>query len=68
MDSKILLTKAGDVKRGQYLGAVIAVIAVGGAIFVAPVSPFVAIALVGVPVATIINAIVKGRQDKTPPR
>lgn len=62
MDQNVLSTKAGDVKRGQYLGFVIGLVAVGGAIWVASFAPLVAIALVGVPVASIINAIVKGRK------
>jgi len=55
MDQKILSTKAADVRRGQWLGFVIAILAAGGAIWVANVSPVVAVALVGVPVATIIQ-------------
>lgn len=63
MEEKVLGTKAADVKRGQYLGFAIAVLAVAGAIFTASTSALVAVALVSVPVASIINAIVRGRSD-----
>lgn len=63
MDRESLSTKARDVRRGQYLGAGIGVLAVGGAIGIASVAPVVAVALVGVPVASIINAIINARSS-----
>jgi uncharacterized membrane protein len=63
MDQNVLATKAGDVKRGQYLGFLIGGAAVVGAIAVASFAPWVSVALVGVPVASIVNAIVKGRKS-----
>jgi len=64
IDQNVLSTKAADVKRGQILGFVIAIFAVGGAIWCASFAPWVSGALVSVPVATIINAFVKGRPEK----
>jgi uncharacterized membrane protein len=58
MDRDTLTTKAADVRRGQYLGAGIGVLAVGGAIAIASSAPVVAVALVSVPVASIINSII----------
>lgn len=52
-----------DTKRGQWLGALIPVIAVCGAIYTAflGASPWVSIALVSVPVLGMVKAIINGR-------
>lgn len=64
IDQKTLQAKASDIRRGQWLGGAVALIAVGGAIAVASTSPWVAVALVGVPVMGMVQAIVKGRTEK----
>lgn len=61
MDRNVLATKAGDVKRGQRYGFVIAIFAVGGAVWCASFAPWVSGVLVSVPVATIVIAFIKGR-------
>jgi uncharacterized membrane protein len=51
--------QAGDTARGQYLGAAVALAAIGGAAFVASIGmTAVAIALVGIPVLGVAKALV----------
>lgn len=52
-----------DTKRGQWLGATISIMAIAGSAYSAFIGahPTVSIALVGVPIAAIVNAIVKSR-------
>jgi len=51
--------------RGQYLGAIISLVAVAGAIYTAHIGahPAVSIALVGVPVLGLVRAIMRPRQE-----
>ena len=51
-------------RRGQYLGAIVSGVAIGGAIYTAYIGVYWAIpvSLVGVPILGIVRAIVRPRQ------
>ena len=55
-------------KRGQYLGAIISVAAVAGAIYTSVIGVYwaVPVALVSVPVASMVHAMTKNRGTKIP--
>jgi uncharacterized membrane protein len=63
-EKNAISAEIADTKRGQWLGAVITVIAVCGAIYTAiqGAHPLVSIALVGVPVLGLVKAIISGRR------
>lgn len=44
-------------KRGQYLGAAVSLLAIAGAIYTAQSVPYVAIALIGLPILGIVKAL-----------
>lgn len=62
-ESNSLKAAIRDTKRGHWLGALISLAAIGASLFAAYIGahPSVSIALVGVPIATIINAILKNK-------
>ena len=47
-------------KRGQYLGAAVSILAIFGAIYTAENQPFVAAALIGLPILGIVKALRNG--------
>lgn len=54
-----------DTQRGHYLGALIAVLAIAGAVYCAVIGqPWVAAALVGVPVLAVARALVESSRAK----
>lgn len=62
-EKTVLNATVKDTRRGHWMGGVISVAALAGAVFTAYIGahPAVSIALVGLPVATIVQAIIKGR-------
>lgn len=64
-DESVMKALAGDTKRGHFLGAFISVFALAGAVITAyfGAHPTVSIALVGLPVATIIQAFISSRKS-----
>lgn len=44
-------------KRGQYLGAAVSILAISGAIYTAPTQPYVAVALISLPILGIVKAL-----------
>jgi len=63
-ESKGLAATIQEFRRGQYLGAIVSGIAVGGAIYTAYIGAYWAIpvSLVGVPILGIVRAIVRPRE------
>lgn len=47
-------------KRGQYLGAAVSILAILGAIYTAGTQPYVAAALIGLPILGIVKALRNG--------
>ena len=47
-------------KRGQYLGALVSILAIIGAIYTAGIQPYVAAALIGLPILGIVKALRNG--------
>lgn len=47
-------------KRGQYLGAAVSILAIAGAIYTAGTQPYVAAALIGLPILGIVKALRNG--------
>ncbi|MFZ1318475.1 MAG: DUF2335 domain-containing protein [Candidatus Nitrotoga sp.] len=47
-------------KRGQYLGAAVSILAIVGAIYTAGTQPYVAAALIGLPILGIVKALRNG--------
>lgn len=64
LEGKALDAEVSDFKRGHFLGAAIALAALAGAVYVAHIggSPWVSIALVGLPVAAIVQAVLRRRR------
>jgi uncharacterized membrane protein len=62
-ESNSLKAAIRDTKRGHWLGALISLAALGASLYAAYIGahPTVSIALVGVPIATTINAILKNK-------
>ena len=54
-----------DTQRGQYLGSAVSALAIGGAALAVYLGahPFVSVALVGVPLAAVIKAVVEARSN-----
>lgn len=52
-----------DTKRGHWIGGTISVMCAAGSVYTAYIGahPLVSIALVGVPISSVINAILKSR-------
>lgn len=65
-NSQALTAQIDDTKRGQVLGSLISLSAVGGCIFSVYIGAHavVSIALVSVPVVAMVQAVVKGRNPK----
>ncbi|MDP1633348.1 MAG: DUF2335 domain-containing protein [Gallionellaceae bacterium] len=53
-------------KRGQYLGAFVSILAISGAIYIAESQPWVAGALVGLPILGIVKALRNGPTQQHP--
>lgn len=47
-------------RRGQYLGAVVSILAISGAIYTAGSQPYVAVALISLPILGIVKALRNG--------
>jgi uncharacterized membrane protein len=65
-NTQALLAQINDTKRGQILGSLISLLAVGGSIFSVYIGahPTVSIALVSIPVVAMVEAVVRGRNSK----
>ena len=65
-DMTILDAQVRDTRRGHWLGGVISVAAVAGAVFTAYIGahPAVSVALVGLPIAAIVQAFVTSKLRK----
>jgi uncharacterized membrane protein len=50
--------EAKDVRRGTWIGAIISIVSICSAVYAAHISPTVAVALVGLPLASVVRAIV----------
>lgn len=64
-EETVLLATINDTKRGHWIGAVICVLSIAGAVFTAYIGihPSVSIALVGLPLATIIQSIIRSKSN-----
>lgn len=66
MDSIALNAMVKDTRRGQWLGASIAILAIIAAVFSVYIGAhyLVSVALVSLPIAAIVQAMVKNKPDK----
>lgn len=64
-EKTVLIATINDTKRGHWIGGVICVLSIAGAVFTAyiGVHPAVSIALVGLPLATIIQSIIRSKSN-----
>jgi len=59
IDKQAIIAEIKDTRRGHYIGAIIAVVAIGASVYTAMIGAHwsVSVALVGLPIAAIINSI-----------
>jgi uncharacterized membrane protein len=64
-DKTVLVATINDTKRGHWIGGLICVLSIAGAVFTSyiGVHPAVSISLVGLPLATIIQSIIRSKSN-----